>query len=83
MTIPSRTAARLQRIAAQWKPKRQEQHNVAEVGGVVVIDGQPVAELAKPSCRACHGTGLFGTRLNPDKSRTRLVCPCVLKHLGE
>ena len=49
--------------------------------GDVFVGGEPVADYAAQSCKACHGTGIFGTKVNRDGSRTRLVCPCVSKEI--
>jgi hypothetical protein len=35
--------------------------------------------LANGSCKGCHGTGVYGRKLNRDGTGTMIVCPCVAK----
>ena len=43
---------------------------------------QPDLAKADQKCKHCYGTGLYGTRLERDGKRTRLICSCVGKAMG-
>lgn len=63
------------RLNKMWAAKKDLKNNVIESTDIFE------KSWVNKGCNRCYGRGLDGSMINPDSSRTPIICECVLKYL--